>query len=712
MASPHSLQIKRRGFKHITVAAYVDATWWAVALLSIAGACSSDTIHLWIAATSTLLSVWALLPFSERWLWVRPRFFLLLFIALLCSVQGLSTFLRERDVLILIGDCLAGFLPVAIFRRNSPLGYWLAFLVAFLLALGGVVAEGELNAYFFFIVFLGVGAANLNAAHLLQLTGPSQARIQTLAPRYFRQFATSALAGFAFGAFIFFAFPREYSWTNPWGMRQKNRTLGFTTSIALDGSSVTADSTALAFTVASADPAFLALYSKDLYFRGTSVDTFDGIHWTGAIRRLHYFNNKRDNRTTSSHNSEMVKLRIYREASNTANLFYPAVMRSLDIPWARVSAVSSDQSGNLSRIRVESIPFMYEVWISSEVFPTKTAPIKEIAKTIRDWDADGDNTPFRPSHDQLETDLLVPESIKSAEYFQKWMREVPVDPKRDSLFTVFNKLKVHFKQNFKATLTHEMDENKAFEIFLSSGRKGHCEYFVTAAALFLRMNGIPARPVLGYFGSTFNFVSGVAEVRETNAHAWLEVFYPGSGWFTFDPTPLTPVPSRSGLFQAAFDRVASYYSAARFWFNEYIADYNGRTQIAMLQSFSFHRQDRKLATIPTKQWLSLALMLIAGVIAYLFFKSRERRKKTHHVPGYYRTFLWKLEREGFERKEGESYRAFHQRLIQSGLHSETVKEVGNVIEIDLYSKYRTQSQLRKRITRLIRANMGRVRKVS
>ncbi|MCX6463968.1 MAG: transglutaminaseTgpA domain-containing protein, partial [Pseudonocardiales bacterium] len=73
--------------------------------------------------------------------------------------------------------------------------------------------------------------------------------------------------------------------------------------------------------------------------------------------------------------------------------------------------------------------------------------------------------------------------------------------------------------------------------FLTVGRVGYCEQFASAMAVMLRTVGVPARVAVGFTAGT---VDGDARTISTSdAHAWVEAWFPGLGWTTFDPTPLT-----------------------------------------------------------------------------------------------------------------------------------------------------------------------------
>lgn len=73
--------------------------------------------------------------------------------------------------------------------------------------------------------------------------------------------------------------------------------------------------------------------------------------------------------------------------------------------------------------------------------------------------------------------------------------------------------------------------------FLFDARIGYCEQFATAETLMLRSLGIPARLATGYSTGTYDPVLDQAVVREHDAHAWVEVYFPGHGWVPVDPSP-------------------------------------------------------------------------------------------------------------------------------------------------------------------------------
>ena len=77
----------------------------------------------------------------------------------------------------------------------------------------------------------------------------------------------------------------------------------------------------------------------------------------------------------------------------------------------------------------------------------------------------------------------------------------------------------------------------ALEDFVFNGKKGFCEQYASAMAIMARSVGMPARVALGF---TAGYATGeVQTITSQDAHAWVEIYFPGHGWMTFDPTPLS-----------------------------------------------------------------------------------------------------------------------------------------------------------------------------
>lgn len=92
----------------------------------------------------------------------------------------------------------------------------------------------------------------------------------------------------------------------------------------------------------------------------------------------------------------------------------------------------------------------------------------------------------------------------------------------------------------------------AVDFFLFERRAGFCEHIASSMAILLRAVGIPTRLVTGFGPGDRNPFTGYWDVRASDAHAWVEVLYPGAGWISYDPTFGVPVadPGISGRFIA------------------------------------------------------------------------------------------------------------------------------------------------------------------
>ncbi len=77
--------------------------------------------------------------------------------------------------------------------------------------------------------------------------------------------------------------------------------------------------------------------------------------------------------------------------------------------------------------------------------------------------------------------------------------------------------------------------------FLFGNRVGFCEQISTSLAVMLRSIGIPTREVVGYVPGAYDPVTDLYQVRADDAHAWVQVWFPGFGWQSFDPTAVVPL---------------------------------------------------------------------------------------------------------------------------------------------------------------------------
>ena len=132
----------------------------------------------------------------------------------------------------------------------------------------------------------------------------------------------------------------------------------------------------------------------------------------------------------------------------------------------------------------------------------------------------------------------------------QWIEGVPADPYDEALA-----IEQHLRNPafFQYTLTPPQNPDpNTWDVvyFLTTSHKGYCQYFASAMGSMLRSLKIPTRLVGGYGPGTARAQSGRAgqrqeEVTTSDAHNWVEAYFPGYGWIPFEPTP----PSGQGNYQ-------------------------------------------------------------------------------------------------------------------------------------------------------------------
>ena len=115
--------------------------------------------------------------------------------------------------------------------------------------------------------------------------------------------------------------------------------------------------------------------------------------------------------------------------------------------------------------------------------------------------------------------------------------------------------------------------------FLFQKRAGHCEYFAAAMTVMLRSAGIPARYINGFLTGEYNGVGGDFVVRASDAHSWVEAYFPGFGWLTFDPTP--PSDEKPPGF---FASLGHYWDWFELQWSEWVINYDILHQFTLAQN--------------------------------------------------------------------------------------------------------------------------------
>ncbi|HET7031262.1 MAG TPA: transglutaminaseTgpA domain-containing protein [Candidatus Limnocylindrales bacterium] len=101
-----------------------------------------------------------------------------------------------------------------------------------------------------------------------------------------------------------------------------------------------------------------------------------------------------------------------------------------------------------------------------------------------------------------------------------------------ALETEFHSDRYHYSTNVAGVCDREISIVECF----AAHKTGFCEHYATTMAILLRSQGIPARLVEGFLPGAIDVVTGKELIKTSGAHAWVEVYFPGIGWYRFDPT--------------------------------------------------------------------------------------------------------------------------------------------------------------------------------
>jgi hypothetical protein len=122
--------------------------------------------------------------------------------------------------------------------------------------------------------------------------------------------------------------------------------------------------------------------------------------------------------------------------------------------------------------------------------------------------------------------------------------------------------------------------------FLFDRRAGHCEYFASAMTILLRSLDIPARYVNGFLGGDYNDLGEDYIIRARNAHSWVEAYFPGFGWVTFDPTPPADDIPAGFLMRLGF-----YWDWFQLQWDEWVVNYDFIHQETLVQNLRSSSRD-------------------------------------------------------------------------------------------------------------------------
>jgi transglutaminase-like putative cysteine protease len=265
----------------------------------------------------------------------------------------------------------------------------------------------------------------------------------------------------------------------------------------------------------------------NLYWRAIALDTYEDGGWSTEKRdtSLHFPD---DGYLTVPETAarEIITQTVVNYIPNSSFLYAaPEIIGS-----SRQMFVDStmDDAGNelVSAVRsrfVLALGDQYEVvsWISN----ADEAGLRSASTTYPAW--------IQETYLQLP-DSLTPETLALAAELT-----APYDNVYDKATAVQNYMREHITYNDQIEAPPPDVEPIHYTLFES--QEAYCTYYASAMAMMLRAEGIPTRIVNGYAQGDFDEETVSYRVRASNAHTWVEVFFPEYGWIQFEPTASIPV---------------------------------------------------------------------------------------------------------------------------------------------------------------------------
>lgn len=305
--------------------------------------------------------------------------------------------------------------------------------------------------------------------------------------------------------------------------------------------------------------------THDLKWRGVALNLFDGRTWSNP-QMLHVLPRLPDGSfrlaPRATVRPPVIEYRVLMEPLNT-NVFFLA-------PTAR------DIRGNFRLLAGDDADAVFDV--DAERPPNVYNATSELGQpSIAELRLAHGMAPPDILLDDLQLPALDPRISRLAEQITA------------SAGTNYDKaaaIESYLKSNFGYTLqlSSSVPRDPLAE-FLFVRKRGHCEYFASSMAVMLRTLRIPARVVNGFRRGEFNQLTGQYVVRGRDAHSWVEVYFPGYGWITFDPTPADGADGGLG-------RAALYLDALSSFWREWVINYDPAHQFSLTMSISHHGEMR------------------------------------------------------------------------------------------------------------------------
>jgi protein-glutamine gamma-glutamyltransferase len=355
---------------------------------------------------------------------------------------------------------------------------------------------------------------------------------------------------------------------------------------------------------------------EDLYWRGVVFSHFDGIAWHRQKASVQ--------RHPGNPSGDAVDYTVILEPHRNHWLF------ALDFP------VIGTDSGKL----YEDFTLVSD----APVFKTRRYSTRSLTS-----DHTG-ATGFFSDADAYDTGTGNPESRKLARHLSQGESDVEA--------IVGRTLQYFAEQGFSYTMSPPLLGRNPVDDFLFNSKRGYCEHYASAFAFLMRSAGIPARVVGGYLGGEINPYGNYLIVRQSHAHAWVEVWDANRGWVRIDPTLVVSPDRIAGLPEDArsFNTFSTFIEQA--WFGW---DALSKSWDAWFAGYSYEQQKNLLdrlgiahsyTTGPIKLLLAGLLLVFLLFAAYLFMHLKGKQPKPDEIELWYGKFLAKLAAVGIAKHPG------------------------------------------------------------
>jgi len=301
--------------------------------------------------------------------------------------------------------------------------------------------------------------------------------------------------------------------------------------------------------------------SFDLKWRGVALSNFDGRNWSNS-REQRVLSPQLDGYFVLSSRARDVRQR------SSLPVHYRVLMEPMGMNIFFLAGIPESLQGNYRNLGVDDGGAVFDLDLEHPV--SRYQATSEVAQPV---------APELRTASSIDTGYLnsgyltLPSSLDPRIPRLAQQITAGTDNNYDRALAVETFLRTHFQYTLQLSHTAPHDP---LANFLFERKQGHCEYFASSMAIMLRSLGIPARIVNGFRTGEFNDLTSQYLVRASDAHSWVEVFFPGSGWIAFDPTPAQSTPLRTG-----WSRVTLYVDAMASFWRDWVVNYDASHQQAL-----------------------------------------------------------------------------------------------------------------------------------